>query len=210
MTEQRQVDDGAPATTRYAFAQQVPVRLTEDPPMLRALEQHAFDHARRNGYTPVDGPVDVTVVAPTPAEIAFASYVETEDPDSPWHGMPAEVIEAEVADRERAAAGMRTVRVEFDVVAMPETVQTRELQPWAAQAVAVQGLEVLAAQDAGAGTVRCGSPASRHDFLPRVAALLRDGRVQSARCQKCGREVPRDELLEQAAAEARGERWWEA
>lgn len=195
-------------TTRWAYACDVPAALVEDVPMHAAVIARAVDAARREGLQAVGEPV-IRFEPLSEVEVALAARIDTTDPASAWFGMPAVVIEAEVADRERAARNQRHALVEMDVVPLEEKPELRELAPWAAQAVAEQGLAVLAEQDANAAGLVCGEPRNRHDFLPRVAELLRDGRVQSAKCQKCKREVPRQELLDNAAAEARGERWWE-
>lgn len=199
-------DTETPATARYAWTHNVPVDMLGDERLMRALQDRAFTAARADGHEPLHGDVDVAVAELGEATVALMARIDT-GPGSEWYGLPAEVIEAEVAARESAARRLRVVRVEFDVAAADEKLALRELKPWAADEVMRQALENDQARRDD--TTVCGIPANRHDFLPRVAELLRDGRVQSATCQKCRRDVPRAELLENAAAEARGDRWWE-
>lgn len=195
-------------TARWTWQHNVPAALVDDAAMMGALTEQALTEARRQRLEPVGDP-DVDVQELSAVGVAMMATVDTEQ-GSPWYGLPAEVIEEEVAAREAAARNLRTVRVSFDVAAVAEERELRQLPGWAADEVLRQGLETDAMRVANAGRLpRCGSPANRHDFTPLVGGLMRDGRVPSGVCGKCGRDVPVAELLANAQAEARGERWWE-
>lgn len=113
-----------------------------------------------------------------------------------------ELLRQQATEHERRR---RHVRVGFLARGAPETPGLRQLGPRFAEEVMRQGIENLAAADA-AGMV-CGEPSLRHDF-GRWAQMLSSGQVQSAPCRRCGREVYREELLDNAADEQAGVVWW--
>lgn len=171
-----------------------------------ALEQAAIRNAAGQALTDGVELVGAPIVEwgdLSDLDVTEASRIDLDsDPWAKEFGPEGPTVEQVIVEEERRRAwwrGCRELRVTFAVLAEPERPTTVHLSEEFSAMLREQGQQVMVDKTHAAKV--CGGVYRRHQFAPREAAWLRDGLIQSARCNDCAGTITRDELLERARLE---------
>jgi hypothetical protein len=194
---------GEQVVQRWGYVSGVVNRhFVEDEPRKASFERAERLNAARiaidQGFVPVPGAAVTVAWEPLPeVELEMLSRVARDLDGRVSEQDFLEATEEELAaEEERRRANLRgckVMRVSFDVYTDAEEPGLRSFDRETFDALAVKGAEVL--HDKDHNVLLCGGALRRHKFAPRDAAWMRDGAIQSARCQDCDQRVTREELL---------------